>query len=272
MNDPIVRDPPAGELAAEAARQAALVAAIRLGGTPRRAAALDVSGARAAHGLDAYRANLAASAGRALGAAFGTVRRAVGEPAFAALARDHVRERPPSCGDLGEWGGSFPGWLDARPALKPWPWLADSARLDLAVHRAERAADAVVDAQSWSWLAGAAPEQARLRFAPGAALVASCFPVGTIHALHRVDGEPDLAALRAALEARVGESVLVVREGWRAAVHVLDAPDAAFAAALLEGRDLATALGRAGERFDFTAWLATALRAGWLEGAAPVGA
>jgi hypothetical protein len=268
--EPIGPDAGAGRLGAEAARQAALVAAIRLGGAPQGAAALDLSGDRVRHGLEAYRAGLAATAERALAAAFPTVRRAVGDPAFAALARDHVRDEPPSCGDLGEWGASFPDWLDARPALKPWPWLADSARLDLAVHRAERAADAVVDADSWSWLAAAVPERARLRFAPGAALVVSRFPVGTIHAVHRGDGEADLAPLRAALEARVGESVLVVREGWRAAVHVLDAPGTAFVAALLDGRDLATALSRAGARLDFTAWLATALRAGWLEGAAPV--
>jgi hypothetical protein len=265
-------DARADRFAVEAVRQAALVAAIRRHGMAPPAAALDVSGDRAAHGLDAYRANLAATAERALGAVFATVRRAVGDVTFAALARDHVREEPPACGDLGEWGASFAEWLDAQPALRPWPWLGDSARLDLAVHRAERAADARVDADSWSWLASAAPARARLRFAPGTALVVSRFAVGTIHALHRVAGEPDVAALRAALEARAGESVLVVREGWRGAVHVLDAPGAAFVAAQLEGRDLARALTRAGGGFDFTAWLATALRAGWLEGAAAVGA
>jgi len=255
----------------EAARQRALVAAlVAPANAGLRPDGCAERGERLALGLDAYRANAAASAERALGAMFPTVRRAVGDATFAALAREHGREAPPVLGDLGEWGGDFAAWLESRPTLRPWPWLPDCARLDAAVHRCERAADAALDAGSLSLLEAMAPERVTLRVSPGAAVVRSPWPIATLHAAHRGPDEPDLAAMRAALDARRGEAVLVVREGWRAAVHALDEPTGAFVETLLEGRPLGTALQRAGERFDFAAWLAGALRGGWLQGAVAI--
>src|SRR5690349_10791447 len=90
-------------VAREALRQRALVAAIR--GASDDHGALDARSVEP--GLAAYRGNLGATAERALAAAFPTVQRSVGEIAFAALAREHAREVPPTLGDLGEWGVSF---------------------------------------------------------------------------------------------------------------------------------------------------------------------
>ena len=255
----------------EAERQRALLAAIRAPVPGPCAADVAEQGARFVQGLEAYRTNAAAAADRALAAAFPTVRRAVGESAFAALARDHAREVPPARGDLGEWGASFPAWLDTREALRPWPWLGDSARLDWAVHRCERAADPTFDPASWTWLGSVAPERASLRFQAGTQLVRSPWPIATLHAAHRTP-DPDLARMRAAIDAPRSESVLVVRAGWRAALHVVaDAATLAFDEAILEDLDLARALAAAGPGFDFTAWLATALRGSWLQGAVRVG-
>ena len=93
------------------------------------------------------------------------------------------------------------------------------------------------------------------------------WPIVTIHASHR-DPSAGFAAARAALAAHRGEQALVVRSGWRAAVTAIDAPTAGFTRSLLDGLDLAGALDRAGTHFDFTAWLADALRGGWLQGVA----
>ena len=49
-------------------------------------------------------------------------------------------------------------------------------------------------------------------------------------------------------------------------VHPLDPRTAAWTQDLLDSVDLAAALIRAGEGFDFAAWLATALRESWLRG------
>jgi hypothetical protein len=51
-------------------------------------------------------------------------------------------------------------------------------------------------------------------------------------------------------------------------VLAIEAPTAGFPGSLLDGLDLAGALDRAGTHFDFPAWLADALRGGWLQGVA----
>jgi hypothetical protein len=90
--------------------------------------------------------------------------------------------------------------------------------------------------------------------------------VASLFAAHQPGG-PGLDSARAALAAQRGESVLVVREGWRAAVHAIDAPTSAWTRALLARVPLDQALVRAGSGFDFSAWLARALAQEWLVGA-----
>ena len=250
----------------EAHRQQALLAAIA-----GQAAPLSIREpqARAARGLEAYRANAEALAERALSAVFATVQPMVGEENFKHLACEFWRAEPPVCGDVGEWGELFPEWLQAHAAMARWPWLGDCARLDLALHHNERAADAVFDAASLALLGSNDPALMRIVLMPGSALLRSAWPVATIHAAHRVTGgesETAFAAVRAALDAQRGEQVLVVRKGWRAVLHPLEPAQAEWVAALLAGAPVADALERAGEQFDFAAWLGTALREQWVQG------
>lgn len=259
----------------EAQRQRQLLAALA-GGAATRAGAgaidtLHESGARAARGLEAYRANADSVADRALASTFPTVQAMVGGDDFQHLAREFLRAHPPECGDLGEWGGAFPAWLAQHAGLTAWPWLADSARLDLARHLNERAADATLDAESLGLLASTDPSALRLVPMPGLALIRSAWPIAAIHHAHQLDGEAAehaFAEVREALAARRGEQVVVARRGWRAVVHAVDAPTAAWTQDLLDGLDLDTALTRAGEGFDFAGWLGTALRESWLNGVA----
>lgn len=251
----------------EALRQQQLLAA--LAGAPGPGPALRESGARAARGLEAYRANAESIAARALALTFATVQAMLGDDDFRHAAREFWRAHPPERGDLGEWGDTFPAWLAAQAGLTAWPWLADGARLDLALHRNERAEDAVFDAASLTRLESTDPSRLRLLLMPGTALLRSPWPIATIHRAHRLDGaaaELAFAEVREAIAAQRGEQVLVVRRGWRAAVHPLDAITAYWLQDLLDGVDLATALTRAGTGFDFAAWLGTAVRESWLEG------
>ena len=253
----------------EATRQQALLAALMTNEARSAALALRETGARAARGLEAYRANAEASADRALASTFGTVQAMVGAEDFTHLATEFWHAHPPQRGDLGEWGAEFPAWLGAHAAMAPWPWLADSARLDHALHRAERAADAVLDAASLALLESTDPLRLRMQLMPGTALLRSAWPIASIHAAHQLGGdaaEHAFEAVRAAIADGCGEQVLVARQGWRAVVHRLDSPGAAWAQAVLDGLCLADALAGAGEGFDFTAWLGTALRESWLKG------
>lgn len=264
----------------EAQRQQALLAAIAgvvvqdgaaaRDGAAEPGAALRERGARAARGLEAYRANAESIADRALASTFATVQAMVGADEFKHLAKAFWRACPPERGDLGEWGDGFAAWLAAHTGLRAWPYLADSARLDLALHRNERAADAVLDADSLGVLESADPAQLRLLLMPGVALLRSPWPIAVIHRAHQLEGaaaERAFEAVREGIAAQRGEQVLVARRGWRGVVHALDPATADWTQDLLDGIDLGSALTRAGEGFDFAAWLATALRESWLRGA-----
>lgn len=273
--------------AREAARQRALLDAI--GGQPAgvpddadgSASNLAGSATATTRGIAAYRANAAMLAERALSGAFATVHALVGTDAFAALARGFWRAHPPQSGDLGEWGENFAAWIVQQPALGPWPYIGDCARLDFALHRCERADDAAFDAASLALLQSEPPHQLCLHLMPGTVLLRSDWPVATIHAAHR-PADPgggngngngaDFAAVREAVAARRGERVLVVRHGWRAAVHPIDEIAFAWTRLVLDGVDLSGSLDRAPAAFDFAAWLEAALRGGWLQRVALIAA
>lgn len=253
--------------ATEAQRQRALLAALWQASDTDALPVLQQVGERAAQGLSAYRANAGALAERALGAVFPTVQAMLGADDFKHLAREYWRARPPERGDLGEWGGDFPGWLEAHAAFTEWPYLADGARLDLAVHRCERAADAELDGASFSLLESVDPTQLRVVLVPGTAALSSAWPLATIHRAHRLQEAGDaneaaaaFADVRAAIAAQRGEAVVVARAGWRAQAHAVDAQTLAWTQSLLDGVPLASALAQASEGFDFTTWLAWVLR------------
>ena len=237
----------------EARRQQALIAAID--GGPNEPAWRE-------RGLEAYRANAEASAERALATAFATGEAMVGDGGFAQLAREFRRAHPPQRGDLGEWGAALPDWIDAHAGLAPWPYLADSARLDAAIHRNERAADAAFDAASLARLESADAAALRIELMPGTALVRSRWPIVSIHRAHRPGG--DFEPVREAIAAGRAENALVARAGWRGTVYALNDADARWFEALLNGAPLGDALEAAGAEFDFGAWLASAVRHAWL--------
>ena len=249
----------------EAPRQQALLRALSGAGVDD---GLRERGERAARGLEAYRANAEVIAERALAAALPTVQALVGATDFKHLAREFWLAHPPQRGDLGEWGDAFAAWLQAFEAMAPWPYLADVARLDFALHCSERAADAVLDAPSLALLETTDPAQLRIALMPGTALIRSAWPIASIHRAHQLDGEAAeqaFAAVRDAIEARRGEDAMVVRQGWRAVVVPLIPGDARLTQALLAGANLAHAFDQAGAGFDFAIWLQTAVRNTWLK-------
>lgn len=222
-------------------------------------------GAATARGLAAYQANAGALAERALAAAFPTLQQLLGEASFAGLARSFWRARPPQRGDVATWGGELAAFIADDEDLAPEPYLADVARLEWAVHEAERAADAGPPT-GLERLEGHDPASLWLRLAPGTVLVESPHPVATIWHAHRSDAPDRFAPVRAAFAAGRGESVRVVREGWRATVAAVGSDEARFTAALLAGRPLGDALSEAGSGFDFGVWLVAALQGQWLAG------
>lgn len=229
-------------------------------------------------GLGAYRANSRAQAARALGQACPTVAALVGEPGWAALAWDLWRHDPPTDGDLGRWGQGLPDWLQRNPlhdeAGRSLPWLADLARLDLAVLACERAADGPTAAPDLRGLDRADLATSTLALRPGSRLLASPWPLQGLWQAHRLPEAQRDAALGALQLQRAAEPLqwLVWRRGPAARVQRLDAADAVFTAALIAGHPLAAALDAALARdraWSFERWLLPALQQGWIVALSP---
>ena len=248
----------------EALRQQMLMRALWRDETALQGWARAPARASAAQGVAAYRGNAGALAARALGGAFPTLAALIGAESFAALARHFWHEHPPVRGDVGEWGDALPAFVAASEQLAAEPYLADSARLDWAVHAATRAADVSGDwPPALDALTSTDPALLRMQLAAGATVVESRWPVATLwHAHHR--GAP-FDSVRAAFEAGRQETALVWRDdGFVMHVEALDTADASFTAVLSRGASLAAALDAAGADFAFDRWLARALRSRWL--------
>ncbi|RTL39015.1 MAG: DUF2063 domain-containing protein [Burkholderiales bacterium] len=191
-------------------------------------------------GLEVYRNNLRALSAQALAVAFGRLRDELGEDDFASLAWTFWRHAPPVSGDLGDWGGQLADFLVERAGEDSG--LPDLARLDWALHQAERAAEAPLDAESLQWLGQGVPEALWLVLRPAVQL------------LVQRDGP-----------------VLVWRATWRGEWRRLSTAEAAFFRVVLAGATLAEALTQAEVKgsdaepdFDFGTWLQAALQNAWL--------
>lgn len=224
-----------------AARQQALVQAVlaRQGDVPGLAPLASIEGG-VARGLDAYRLNARALSAKALAAVFPQLREWLGAESFDGMAWAFWRQAPPAHGDLALWGAGLATFLAAQPGVEDAP--LDLARLEWALHEAERAADTALDAASLQLLATADPSRVGLRLRPGVQM----------------------------LGAQSAGPLLVWRQGWRGASRPLGDGEAALLQALQSGIDLAAALDvalAAQADFDFGAWLQTALREDLLQAA-----
>jgi hypothetical protein len=195
----------------------ALVAGAGVGGTPR---ALEA-------GLVAYRGNGLAVAERSLQAMYPVTFDLLGESAGSAAA--HLwRSEPPRSGDLADWGAGLADWLQARPSLSDWPQLAGCARIERALHQAERAVDAALDPDSLRHLGRPGDEWVRLRLKPGVAVL-RC-PAGSYETWRE--------AVRAPCAGEAEEAVLVWREGLAPRVEPLTPKWAAWLDSAVAGCSL----------------------------------
>lgn len=218
-------------------------------------------------GLRAYRSNGHELAHRALAGAYPVVAQLLGEENFAPLARGLWTRHPPQRGDLALWGAELAEYALSLPDLSEQePFIADVARVEWLLHVAATAADAVPDAASLQLLTRQDPCTFTLVLAPGAACVASAYPVVSIVNAHLL-GEPALEEAGRRLRGGFAETALVWREGFKPRLREALSGEAAFLAALQEKRSLADSL-RAAPELDFNQWLAPAVHGGLLIGAA----
>jgi Putative DNA-binding domain len=212
----------------------------------------------------AYVAHAHASSQQALAASFPTVQQLIGEDSFAQMARAYWYEWPPSRGDLAWLGENLPGFIERSAQLASEPYLADTARLDWALHCCEAASDAAPDLSTLGLLGELDPAQLQLHLVPGTALLESRHPIASIWLAHHqpANQEDPFAPVRAAMAEAQAERALVWRAPWRAQIRALNEADTAFVGALLSGASLGAAMQAAGSSWNFESWLLDAVPSG----------
>jgi hypothetical protein len=207
-----------------------------------------------------YRNNVTVSLIDALAAIYPAVQRITGVDFFRAMARFHVRTRPPSSPLLFEYGRDFPDFIEQYEHAQDMPWLADTARIERAWLDAYHAADA--EPLSASALAAIPTERlsdAKFVAHPAARVVRSRFSAVTIFAANR--GETP----EGRIDAGTPQDALITRPDADVIVRHLPEGGAALLESLMAGRPLGEAAASALEispSFDIAAAIAGMIQAG----------
>jgi hypothetical protein len=193
----------------------------------------DPQGRPAGRRFDVYRNNVTVGLIEALAKGFPALRRALGADDFRQVARLFLRRHPPQSPVLFRYGHELPAFLGRLAPLQDRPWLADLARLDLALVDSYHAADAAPAAPET--LAALSPDRllaARVALAPSLRLLRSDWPLFDLWQ----GGAPSGKA----------QDVIVLRPEFDPEPHLLPPGGAVFVAALREGAVLGEAMAAAG--------------------------
>ena len=212
-----------------------------------------------------YRNNVVTGLIETLKAAFPVTRRLVGDDFFAALARAHAIQIPPTSPVMLDYGATFADFVGGFEPAAPLPYLRDVVRLERAWTEAYHAAEALP--LSPGFLARIPLDElprACLLLHPSVRLVRSIFPAGTLWSLHE-----DVEALRDLDLNRGGEDVMLSRPDADVALNILAPGAADFIAALRDGITIGDALTLShavDTRFDMAGGLVGLFEAGVVVG------
>jgi hypothetical protein len=218
-------------------------------------------------GLKAYQANAHGLAQRALLAVYPVVAEIIGAEGFAQLACAFWHAHPPARGDLAQWGEFLPQFLDGSPQVQETPYLSDVARVEWALHGAATASNGVTDTPSLARLTEEDPAELSFELSPGFCTFQSDWPVASILSAHR-EGTPAWAEVGSQLRQRLGQSVVIWRQGLRPCVRQALPDEPLYLQALSTGRSIAQALDEA-PALDFSAWLPLAFQSGLILAVVP---
>ena len=205
--------------------------------------------------FNVYRNNVVVSLPEALKTGFPVIAKLLGEENMDGLARLYLHAHPPDSPVMQRYGASFPGFLATLDQLSHLPYLADVARLELALRRAYHAADAAPI--SPEALAAVPPEKladVTVTLAPAVQILSSPWPIHAIWTWNTVPGAPKPEA--------GAEDVLITRPGFDPQADRLPPGGAAFFTALRDGASIGAALAAGPDGFDLTSALTLALQGG----------
>lgn len=192
---------------------------------------VDPQGRPAGKRFNVYRNNVAASLTEALETGFPVLQKLIGVDSFKTLAIIFLRANPPKSRKLSQYGSAMPGFLETFTPLKSLPYLADTARLELAIRRSYHAADS--DPLATEGMTPDALMALTPKLAPTTILLSSPFPIWSIW---RYNMEPGSAKPQAG-----GEDTMITRLNFDPTPHLLPR-GGLFLARALDGK---TPLGSA---------------------------
>lgn len=208
--------------------------------------------------FDVYRNNVAVSLTQAMHIAFPVITKLLGDENMDGLAGIFLRAHPPSSPLMMHYGQAFPAFLANMDQLAHLGYLADIARLELAIRRAYHAGDAApLDPDL---LASADPDalmRAKVSFAPAVQIIRSDWPIFDIW---RFNTEND-----AAKPTPGAQDVLITRPEFDPIPQLLPPGGAVWIKALEAGQNIGAAHDTAladTANFDLAATLALLLQGG----------
>jgi hypothetical protein len=194
----------------------------------------DGKGRPAGRRFNVYRNNVTVSLMQALEQGFPAVAKLLGPQNFANVARAFVKDNPPQSQLMMHYGEAFPAFLAGLPAVAHLGYLADVARLELAIRRAYHAADSTpLDPATLGALSPDTLAATAFHIAPSVQPLASAWPVHAIWTYTIVPGSPKPQA--------APQDVLVTRPDFDPEPHALATGGAAFVTALMDGKSLSAA-------------------------------
>jgi Putative DNA-binding domain len=192
--------------------------------------------------FDVYRNNVSVGLVRALEANFPAVRTLVGADFFAAMALDFIRLHPPASRIMAEYGKEMPDFLSTAAPLKPYPYLADVAQLEILWLESFHEADSV-PLKNEDLQAAVEKGQGDIRLVPHPALRlhSSNYAANTIMKTSRAGGS------LTSVDAAQPECTLITRPQLTVNLHTIATPQFVFLQSLSNNETLADAAESAAE-------------------------
>lgn len=217
-------------------------------------------------GLAIYQKSLQASAVRALRITYPTVLKLIGDDVFAYATEQLIKQDPPSTGDWALWGEHFSTVLKQLDALQEFPYVADIARLDFALHILGREKDTAVDMNSMSLLATCELEELRIVLNPALKLFVSKFPIVDIYnANHSQESQVEtyLTQAKQKLTEGSGQVALIYRPQYKPLLRILEPSEHDWLKLIQQGCCIGQSLDRLvghDQNFSLETWLPLAIQ------------
>jgi hypothetical protein len=230
------------------------------------AALLDLipgDGLEASARLAIYRNNIVGRLTGTLRGAFPVVCRLVDPRFFEYAAVEYIRSSLPVAASLGQYGATFPAFLEQFPPAADFQYLPDVAQLEWLIHAVRRAAtpESLAIAALATWPGD--PTDLGLAISPGAGYLYACYGVDRIWAAHQYLDDPDKLSLED------GDIHLQVTHFGHLEICRLAPSSWTFRRELQGGATLGAAVARAlarSSRFDPTVEIATLFSDGLVVG------